>query len=96
MALLSVERKEGENILKGKPLSSTPYENTVLIMSEQPVLGADLCTIYVFWEELRFQCGQDLPHYPHLNTHTPNTQRHSLQMLFSGCLALTKHMLIYT
>lgn len=43
---------------------------------EQPVLAADLCTIYVFWEELRFQCGQDSPHYPHLNTHTLTRTQH--------------------
>lgn len=29
------------------------------------MLSEDLCTIYVFWEELRFQHGQDSPHNPH-------------------------------
>ncbi len=41
------------------------------------MLAVDLLTFYVFWEELRFQCGQDSPHYPHLNTHTLTHTKHT-------------------
>lgn len=50
MVLLSVKWREGEKTVKWrkKPLSNAPHENTVLIFPEQPMLGEDLWTIYVF------------------------------------------------